>query len=345
MCYNIAVPNPAQSAQSQSVPHQGVLVYDIGGSHVSAAVCDSGTYALRGLSRAPLPSEGKSHFSAASFGRLIHTLGEAAASAAGIPLDSIAGAGLAMPGPFEYDNGISRMTHKLPGLFGVDLKAGLASRFGWQPAQVRFVNDAAAFLLGEIGAGAAHSFARSIGITLGTGIGCAYATDGKIAIPSDQPNGDPGVPPGGEIWNLPYNGATVEDFVSTRFLRGNYQALTGLEVEVSAIAEAAKGSEPCPDPPPPPPAHFDPNDSYAAHCRARQAFQDFGRHLGLALNQHAAAFHPNVIVLGGGISRASNLFLPATKKALTFPVEIAISVLMDEAPLAGAGVHWFTASN
>ena len=51
-----------------------------------------------------------------------------------------------------------------------------------------------------------------------------------------------------------------------------------------------------------------------------------------------------MIVLGGGIARASNLFLPATKSALTFPALLAISVLMDEAPLAGAGVEWFVTS-
>ena len=79
----------------------------------------------------------------------------------------------------------------------------------------------------------------------------------------------------------------------------------------------------------------------AASKAARQAFEDFGRHLALALNQHASAFAPEVIVLGGGISRASSLFLPATRKALDFPTTLAISTLMDEAPLAGAGVHWF----
>jgi glucokinase len=259
-----------------------------------------------------------------------------------------------MPGPFDYQNGVSRMTHKLPSLLGVDLKSAIALRFHWQPSQVRFVNDAAAFLLGEIGAGAAKGFHRSIGITLGTGIGCAFAIGNHIATPSDQPNGDPGVPPGGEIWNLPYNGATVEDFVSTRFLRRQFQNLTGLEAEVSSIAETAKGNHPCPpevesgdqagvqpgvDAPP-----LSLDDPYAAHCRARQSFSDFGRHLGLALNQHAQPFHPHVIVLGGGISRASHLFLPATQKALApgFAPKIAISSLMDQAPLTGAGVHWFT---
>jgi glucokinase len=315
-----------------------VLVYDVGGSHISAAICDQYTYDLRGLSRAPLPAEGSGHFSAASFGRLIHTLGETAVGSAYLSLSAVSGASLAMPGPFDYENGISQMRHKLTSLFGVDLKSGIASRFGWKPAQVKFVNDAAAFLLGEVGAGAAKGFSRSIGITLGTGVGCAFAVDGHIVTSG------PGVPPGGEIWNLPYNGATVEDFVSTRFLRGHYQTLTGLEAEVSAIADAARGNHPCPElPPGPPPVQIDPGDPFAAHCRARQAFKDFGRHLGLALNQHAAAFAPDVIVLGGGISRASHLFLPATRHALVgFSPKIAISALMDEAPLAGAGVHWLT---
>jgi glucokinase len=326
---------------------QHVLVYDVGGSHVSAAVCDGGTFTLRGLSRAPLPADGPSPFSAASFKRLIHTLGEAAARNAGIEVGEIGGASLAMPGPFDYENGISKMTHKLQSLYDVDLKGGVAGRFGWEPGQVRFVNDAAAFTLGEVGAGAAKGFAKAIGITLGTGIGCAFATDGRIAIPADQPGGDPGVPPGGEIWNLPYGDSTVEEFVSTRFLRGQYQRLTGMEAEVAAIADAAKGDEPCPeleaefgagqrgD------AKLDPTD---AHCRARQAFLEFGRNLGLVLNEHAAAFKPDVIVLGGGIARAAHLFLPATRKALSFKAEIAISTLMDEAPLAGAGVHWFNAA-
>ena len=347
-------------------PPQYVLVYDIGGSHVSAAVCEERTYALHGISHAPLPSEGAGHISAASFGRLIHTLGETASSSAQIPLSSIEGASLAMPGPFDYEHGISQMRHKLTALFGVDLKSALAARFGWQPAQLRFVNDAAAFLLGEIGAGAAKGYARAIGITLGTGIGCAFAVHGRIAIPSNQPGGDPTVPPGGEIWNLTYNHATVEDFVSTRYLRRRYQSLTGLEAEVSTIADTAKGNHPCPDlsnpdlsspdlpaeaahelpQPNTPAAQLDPNDPYAAHCRARQSFQDFGRHLALALNQHATAFAPDVIVLGGGISRAAHLFLPATRKALIgIHAQLVISALMDQAPLAGAGVHWFTAQS
>ena len=347
-----------QRAVSRKTRH--VLVYDVGGSHVSAAVCAETTYDLRGLSRAPLPAEGKAEdggaahsISAHSFGRLIRTLGDTALRAANVELEEIAGAALAMPGPFDYEHGISQMKHKLQALYGVDLKTALAARFGWEPRQMRFVNDAAAFLLGEVGAGAARGFKKSIGITLGTGIGCAYAADGRIAVPSDQPGGDPGVPPGGEIWNLPYNGMTVEDFVSTRYLRRHYLELTGLEAEVSDVAAIAQCREDAPCPPLLETLARQPvtgvtggvqtSESKVAAKAARQAFADFGAHLGGALNQHAAEFKPDVVVLGGGIARASALFLPATRKALTFRTEMAISVLMDEAPLAGAGVAWFGA--
>lgn len=347
-----------RSAKPVPTPVQYALVYDVGGSHISAALCARGTYSLHGLTRAPLPDHesGTGHFSAASFVRLIHTLGETAANAAGIDRTSIAGACLAMPGPFDYENGISHMQHKLQSLLNFDLKSALATRFHWQPAQLRFVNDAAAFTLGESGAGAGKSYSRVVGLTLGTGIGAAFAIENKIA---NSPPGNPeGVPVGGEMWNLPYNGATVEDFVSTRFLRHHYQELTGLEAEVAEVAAIADCQDDIHCAPleelvrkqPPPSfesteggATASPRPHSGAPARARQVFQDFGRHLGLALNQHAAAFRPEIVILGGGIARASALFLPATRKALTFETKLAISTLMDEAPLAGAGVHWFSA--
>jgi glucokinase len=266
-----------------------------------------------------------------------------ASSASSIPSVKLPQILRMMPGPFDYENGISHMQHKLQSLLNFDLKSALATRFHWQAAQLRFVNDAAAFTLGESGAGAGKGYARILGLTLGTGIGAAFAINAHIA--DSSLNNTEGVPAGGEMWNLPYNGATVEDFVSTRFLRHQFQQLTGLEAEVSTIADTAKGDHPCPEPPLPPTVPvLDPNDPYAAHCRARQSFQDFGRHLGLALNQHAAAFRPDIVVLGGGIARAAALFLPATRKALTFETKLAISALMDEAPLAGAGVHWFSST-
>ncbi|MGO9340501.1 MAG: ROK family protein [Terracidiphilus sp.] len=286
-----------------------VLVYDVGGSHVAAAVCHADTYRLEPVISAPHPDEPTSD----AFVSVLHALGIQASAG----LDPVSGAELAFPGPFDFEAGVSRMKHKLSYLYGIDLRQGIASRFDWQPGQVRFLHDSAAFLLGEIGAGAAHGVARAVGITLGTGIGSAFAVDGRVLTEGY------GVPPGGEIWDLPYEGGIIEDSVSTRAIRGSYARRTGHVREVAELAKAAD---------------FDP--------AAAEAFAEFGRHLGLALRGALAAFAPQVIVLGGGISRSPNLFLPSAQRELqALGAELRVSALLDDAPLVGAGVEWFNSSH
>jgi glucokinase len=193
----------------------------------------------------------------------------------------------------------------------------LAARFGWEPGQVCSLNDADAFLLGEIGAGAVRGVSRVVGLTLGTGIGSAFAVDGRVVTEG------PGIPPDGEIWNVPYQGGIVEDLVSTSAIQGAYQKRTG---NLREVAEIAKDAE---------------SDSAAA-----EAFNEFGRNLGQAIRNVLFPFAPHVIVLGGGISQSSPLFLPATEAELQgLDVELRISELRDHAALVGAGVRWFERRN
>lgn len=288
---------------------KSVLVYDVGGSHVSAAVCLGGAYRLGRVVSTRPPAEQTSD----AFVNAIYSLGVEASAG----FDSVSGAELAMPGPFDFDAGVSLMRHKLPYLYGVNLRQPLAQRFGWQAGQVRFLHDAAAFLLGEIGAGAVRGVPRAVGITLGTGIGSAFAVDGRVVTEG------PGVPPGGEIWNLPYEGGIIEDSVSSRAIRRNYERRTGVPREVVELAAVA--------------AH----DSAAS-----EAFAVFGRHLGVALSKSLAAFAPNIVVLGGGISRSAHLFLPAAQSELEgLNTQLRVSALLDDAPLVGAGVAWFNGHN
>jgi len=59
-----------------------------------------------------------------------------------------------------------------------------------------------------------------------------------------------------------------------------------------------------------------------------------------------AQFGPKVVVLGGGISRSPHLFLPAAIKELEgLSMQLRVSRLLDNAPLAGAAVAWFNGSN
>jgi len=285
---------------------KSALVFDIGGSHISAAVCSGpGDYRLGSVITAAHPEEETSE----AFVSLLHSLGVEA----GADNERVRGAALAIPGPFDYATGVSHMRHKLPYLFGVNVHEALAARFGWQTGQVCSLNDADAFLLGEIGAGAARGVARAVGLTLGTGIGSAFAVDGHVVTEG------PGVPPDGEIWNLPYEDGIVEDSVSTRAIQGYYKERTGALREVAELAADAV------------------RDPVAV-----EAFNEFGRHLGLAIRGKLYPFAPNVVVLGGGISRSAPLFLPATLAVLQgLEVELRISTLLDHAALVGAGVRWF----
>ncbi|MGB8259313.1 MAG: ROK family protein [Terracidiphilus sp.] len=282
-----------------------VLAYDVGGSHIAAALCFPGDYRLGAVASAPHPAEQTPE----AFTLLLHTLGAEAAGGAA----EVAGAELAFPGPFDFSAGISHMRHKLPYLYGFDLRAALAAHFGWEPARIRFLNDAQAFLLGEIGAGAARGAGRAVGITLGTGIGSAFAVGGRIVTSG------PGVAPGGEIWNLPFAVGIVEDAVSSRSIRKAYELRTG---QVREVAELARGA--------------------AADEAARDSFSEFGRQLGLAMRQTLTEFAPDVVVLGGGICHSPQLFLPDAEKELEgLGFHLRISTLFERAALVGAGVAWF----
>ena len=152
-------------------------------------------------------------------------------------------------------------------------------------------------------------------LTLGTGLGSGFAVNGRVVTEGK------GVPPGGEIWNAPYEGGIAEDQISTRAIKQAYAARKGQEREVASIAHYAIGGDP---------------DAVAV-------FQDFGRTLGAAIRRLLADFAPDVVVLGGGISRSAPLFLDAAKAELNDTrIEVRIAELGDNAPLAGAGVAWFS---
>ncbi len=279
-----------------------VLAFDVGGSHVASAVCCGREFHLGPVVSAPHPAAQTSE----AFLDLLHELGVKA----GVTENGKIGAVLAVPGPFDLQAGVSLMRHKLPYLYGIDLRKALAARFGTEPARVRFLNDADAYLLGEIGGGAARGFRRVVGLTLGTGIGSAFAVDGRLVAEGA------GVPRGGEIWNLPYEGGIVEDFVSARAIAGNYQRHTGAKREVVDLASLVQK-----DP------------------AAEQAFVEFGQHLGEVIRSSLAGFHADVIVLGGSISRSADLFLPAVRAQMSeSATQLRVSELKDKAALVGCGV-------
>lgn len=284
-----------------------IFVFDVGGSHIAASVFDPHSRTIGSIRDLQLLPDAEPETFFKTFESLI-----AAIAAPATPL----GISIAIPSPFDYEHGISQMRHKFQSLYGKDLRRELSRRFGCPPDKIHFLNDAAASLIGELHQEGAASAKRAIGITLGTGVGSAFAVERRIVVEG------PGVPAGGEIWNQAYREGIVEDYVSTPAIQRTFEDLTGKRLQVCEIAAAAP------------------------HRReAQEAFEKFGRELGSVLRRVSAAFAPDRIVLGGGIARAASHFLAAAKAEMgDFQDRLFVSELFERAPLLGAGLSWLNRS-
>jgi len=143
-----------------------VLGVDLGGSSVKAvAVTPQGeTLATR---RADFDAD--AHM---AWGETIRAIQRELSSGLGQP----DGIGVSAPGLAAQDQrSIAVMPGRLSGLEGLDWTAFLGS-----PGAVPVLNDAHAALLGECWLGAARGFRHVIMLTLGTGVGGAILSDGRL---------------------------------------------------------------------------------------------------------------------------------------------------------------------
>jgi glucokinase len=213
--------------------------------------------------------------------------------------------GVAMPGPFDYENGICLIEEqdKFRALFGLNLKAELAVRLGIPTNQIHFINDAAGFLQGEIFTGSAGAASRVLGFTLGTGLGSAICINGKAV--------DAG------LWNAPFLGYMAEDYLSTKWFVKRYEQLSGKML--AGVKELA--------------------DCVAADPHAMQIFNEFGVNFAQFIMPLVDKHQATVVILGGNIAQAFRFFSPSLMNVLAenqFETDIKLSKLNEHAALIGA---------
>ena len=279
---------------------------DIGGTHVSAARIDVASASVDPRSRISerLPTRAGRAELIAAVSRVTRSIAK----------PSIASLGVAVPGPFDYSSGVSEMTHKLDGLRGVDLRSELHAASELQdPAAIRFLNDAEAFLLGEWWAGAARGHVRVVGVTLGTGLGSAFSEEGEIVRSGAE------VPPHGELYRLHSRGVPVEETISRAALLGAYGALPDDDIDVEQIADRALAGE---------------RDA----CRV---FVGLGIALGQFLTPWLRAFRPSCLVVGGSIARSWALFGGVLRSELEHSgvATVTVAEQLEDAPLLGAAYY------
>ena len=281
-----------------------VLGVDIGGSHITAALVDlaDGTVMAKSVIRRAVDSMEGAEV-------LISTWAEVINEAFTYTNCNEMCIGIAMPGPFDYENGISLIKDqdKFKSLYGVNVKGELAKFLNVLPSSIRLNNDAASFMQGEIYVGAAKGYKNAIGLTLGTGLGSAVAVDG---IARDA-----------ELWNSSFLGGIAEDYFSTRWFVHKYEDLTGNSIAgVKELAEIVI------------------SDPYA-----KQLFNEFGRGLGHFLADLIKTNKAEIVVLGGNIAQAYDLFEPhltSNLRAFHLDTPVKLALLNEYAALIGAASLW-----
>lgn len=217
--------------------------------------------------------------------------------------------GIAMPGPVDYETGICHIKDqgKYDQLYGLNIKELLAEKLGIQPAQIRMMNDAICFLRGEIAGGAIKGSQNALGLTLGTGLGSAWADQHKVVD--------------ADLWRMPFKGLIAEDLLSSRWFVQRYALQTGIE-----LANTRELVERLPEDP-----------------SIAEIFIEFARQLADFIEAVLPIYPAEVMVLGGNIAKSYRLFLPALEltlqqKGILLPVRIAL--LGEDAHIVGAATSW-----
>jgi glucokinase len=186
--------------------------------------------------------------------------------------------GIGVPSQIEFATGTVVASVNIP-LAGVPLREELGRRFG---VPVYVDNDASCAALAEADAIGATELVM---LTLGTGVGGGIVTGGRIFRGAD------GL--GGELGHVVVE-ADGPECPGTCPNRGCLEALcSGTALERAAgrkgrdVVEAARGGD----------------------ADAQAHLDRLGRYLGIGISSMVNAFQPEVIVIGGGLSAAADLFL------------------------------------
>ena len=176
--------------------------------------------------------------------------------------------GIGVPSVVDVEKGIVYDVVGIPSWKEVHLKKALEDRYG-VPAHVD--NDCNCFALGVSRHGEAAGLQSAVCVTLGTGVGGSLVLDGKIYRGHNTG--------AGEIGCIRYLDRDFEYYCSSRFFVGH--GTTGKDAAEKASAGDVKMLE---------------------------LWKEFGRHVGQLVMMIVYAYDPEIIVFGGSISTAWELF-------------------------------------
>jgi glucokinase len=223
--------------------------------------------------------------------------------------EKIAAIGIGVPSVVDLAEGIVYDVQYIPSWKEVPLKRLLEARY---QKTVLVNNDANCFALGEYYFGKERKAASMVGLTIGTGLGGGIIINHKLF-----PGHNCGA---GEFGLLPYRDNILEYYCSGSFFRNIY-GLDGLQV----FEDAKKGE-----------------------ARALELYAQLGTHVGQAIKAVIYTYDPELIVLGGSVSQAYDLFKDAMYSEISSlaygqsaqRIRIAVSELTNSGILGAAALYY-----
>jgi glucokinase len=213
----------------------------------------------------------------------------------------------------------------LPGWEGARIVERLAAAFGVRAAME---NDADAAALAEARWGAGRGMPRFIYVTISTGIGGGMVFDGRLyrGVEGAHPEiGHHSIDPAGPrcfcgargCWEVLARGPAMGAWMNPEAPE---------EFTAERVCELAR----------------------AGDARALEAVEREGFYLGVGLANLVTLFSPDVIALGGGVMRSSDLFLPRACKIISEScglvpwqkTQVRLASMGQDAALAGAACVW-----
>ncbi|MDN5791679.1 MAG: ROK family protein [Brevibacterium aurantiacum] len=241
--------------------------------------------------------------------------------------------GIGSAGVIDPDTGtVVSATDSITGWAGTALTAEITARLG---AETRAVNDVHAHALGEALAGAACGTQSSLLVAAGTGIGGGFITENRLLTGRHAAAGHIGHLPVAAAQGLPCpcgGMGHLEAIASGPAVLSAYHRAVGDQgpggPRVSTTRELAELAD-------------------SGEAPAQRAFEQAGRALGSALGGVANVLSPEVVVIGGGLSGAGELWWVPLREA--FETELIPAVrglslrpaqLGQDAALIGAASLW-----
>jgi len=308
-----------------------ILVLDLGGTQLRLALANRDG---KLLSRYAAPTQ-----AAQSQRRLIGRINRAIREiTSDIDLKQVLGMGVAVAGLVNPETGVLLSSPNLPRLRNVRLKALLEREI---KAPVWLANDASLAALGEHRFGAGRGFSHLVYITVSTGIGGGVIIDnglflggqgyaaeiGHMVIDPDGPRcacGNMG------CLEAFASGSAIARMALEELSRGKVSIITSLaeddlsRVTAEMVARAAQSGDPL----------------------AEEIMDRAGTSLGIGVVNLLHLFDPELVIIGGGVSRAGELILRPVRRVIAERAmsgfkgaKVVTSALGDDSGLLGA-VAW-----